>query len=788
LNPLQASFFGKVVGLLITRKGELVIDFLKSHDQFLERVLHHLGTSAIMDLLLRLVTSLEPMECRGACVAWIQEQHLVQQLVSMIDPAHTAERNCNAAQALCDLICITREQMTQLADSPQPDLLLTEIESQETVSLLLSHMFDSGEIVDSVITSGLQVIQTLLEYRRVGPEGNLEQMIQADMERFSQGIHNTIGAVVPRLTDFHRLLLEPPKQHYVPMPWTIGVLDRPLGNTRLQTVRLIATLLAANVSTVSDELARLGTMNVLLDLYFQYAWNNFLHRQVEICLSTIVLNDSPDSTLLTQLITEFKLLEKVVKGFSDNQKQQSTPGGHRQGYMGHLTRVANSLVNNTVNSRNAQKIDDLILSLPAEVQESWGQFKVGPLADINKKNNSELVGSAITSSRDIDEFGRIAFPQDGHKIGRTARLFGFNEDDLNGADDDNSLPFGEQRLSLSPSGNSADAAAMFDDTCSRRVFDQGDITDEDLWVEKEITFSPSALESAASPVTTASSSTATTAPNRATVGSSGVKGQMVVSSPDSDEDNDDDDRERRHRRDSSEDDDDSDEEDEEIPESRRRIRQQVEPLPTCGGSSDVKASAEEMDISSSDDWARFDDMMDVTPATNAQPLPWESGSAAAVAASAEKIFSDVDTSSSSANDSWANFASCNEDDANWADFTGFGCSGQQHNSFESVLPSSSTSTLDGVPSRSATYFVSSSSDIDSADHSHIVVSNSTEVYSSAVGSSESSTGFEPCFTSLDICSSTGPSDEMRSGDDGSTDHDDDSRLSSPAVSTENGPL
>ena len=70
------------------------------------------------------------------------------------------------------------------------------------------------------------------------------------------------------------------------------------------------------------------------------------------------------------------------------------------------------------------------------------------------------------------------------------------------------------------------------------------------------------------------------------------------------------------------------------------------------------------------DWARFDDMMDATPATNAQPLHWESGPTATVAPSAGKTFSDVDTSSSSANDSWANFSGYNEDDANWADFTG----------------------------------------------------------------------------------------------------------------------
>jgi len=39
-------------------------------------------------------------------------------------------------------------------------------------------------------------------------------MTEADMERFSEGINNTVQSVVPRLKDFHQLLLLPPKVVY----------------------------------------------------------------------------------------------------------------------------------------------------------------------------------------------------------------------------------------------------------------------------------------------------------------------------------------------------------------------------------------------------------------------------------------------------------------------------------------------------------------------------------------------------------------------------------------------
>jgi len=39
-------------------------------------------------------------------------------------------------------------------------------------------------------------------------------MTEADMERFSEGINNTVQSVVPRLKDFHQLFLLPPKVVY----------------------------------------------------------------------------------------------------------------------------------------------------------------------------------------------------------------------------------------------------------------------------------------------------------------------------------------------------------------------------------------------------------------------------------------------------------------------------------------------------------------------------------------------------------------------------------------------
>lgn len=77
------------------------------------------------------------------------------------------------------------------------------------------------------------------------------------------------------------------------MTTTIGVLDPPLGNTRVEVTKLLSVLVSNNNADINKELTALGTINVLLDLFFKYTWNNFLHTQVEQCLAFVLNTEIP---------------------------------------------------------------------------------------------------------------------------------------------------------------------------------------------------------------------------------------------------------------------------------------------------------------------------------------------------------------------------------------------------------------------------------------------------------------------------------------------------------------
>lgn len=431
LNPLLASFFSKVMGVLINRKTDQLVSFLRKKDDFVDLLLRHIGTSAIMDLLLRLLTCVERPQLRQEVFTWLNEEKIVQRLVEQIHPSKDDSQHSNASQSLCDIIRLSREQMIQGQDGPEPDQLLATLEKQETIEQLLSNMFE-GELSQSVLVSGIQVLLTLLEPRRPRSESvtmnNFFSSVDGQLELLAQGALDSaassmgaLHALRPRLARFHQLLLEPLQLEPLQMTW--GSLAPPLGNTRLHVIKLLASALSTNDAALTQELLALDVPNTMLDLFFQYVFNNFLHSQVEVCVSTMLSLGPPASSssetpgqnpVLKHLLQHCRLVERILMSWEENDRVQSG-GGPRKGYMGHLTRVANALVQNTEQGPNAEQLGQLLKELPGEQLEQWEVFVSGPLAETNKRNTVDLVNTHHLHSSSDDEDDRLKefnFPEE----------------------------------------------------------------------------------------------------------------------------------------------------------------------------------------------------------------------------------------------------------------------------------------------------------------------------------------------------------------------------------------
>ncbi|KAK1351419.1 hypothetical protein POM88_054349 [Heracleum sosnowskyi] len=117
-----------------------------------------------------------------------------------------------------------------------------------------------------------------------------------------------------------------------------------LGKHHLKNIEFISVLVSVSSEAAEKELIRLGAINRILELFFEYPYSNFLHHHVEqIILSCL---ESKTAPLIKHLLHDCNLVGKILEA-----KKNSTMTGDmnkpivpaegrsptRVGNIGHLT-------------------------------------------------------------------------------------------------------------------------------------------------------------------------------------------------------------------------------------------------------------------------------------------------------------------------------------------------------------------------------------------------------------------------------------------------------------------
>lgn len=411
LNPLVASFFSKSFAILISRKCEEIFSYLKLQDA-VNKLIVHIEISAIMELFLKFLTDEGTQNFRLEISKWMDDANLIENLIQCLHFSRTQEVHCNSSQLLAELIRIGRDTISRSVGGEDDPLLVT-LEKKETTDKLFSLMFENVEEAstsDSTLVNGINIIISLLEIKRPVIEGAEELITEADIERIAQGVEPTLDILSKRLQDFQKLLVTP--KNTVAMETTFGTLDPPLGRLRITIASLVATAVATNTKIINEALAKTEVVKTLLDLFCEYEWNNFLHSQVQRCISAILssectprscynksknnseeegggddLKNGPnedDNILLKHLFEECQIVQKCLTMWETNEATEKS-GKPRKGYMGHLTIIANDLIKANTNGPNEEAVTALFKDLEEEVRQRWLEF-VNKVEETNKKN------------------------------------------------------------------------------------------------------------------------------------------------------------------------------------------------------------------------------------------------------------------------------------------------------------------------------------------------------------------------------------------------------------------
>ncbi|KAF8395000.1 hypothetical protein HHK36_018939 [Tetracentron sinense] len=394
-SALLAGYFGKVVVCLMLRKTVPLMSYVQAHQDVFRQLVDLIGITSIMEVLVRLVSADDHMYPNFADVMqWLADSNLIEMIVDKLSPSGHPEVHANAAETLC---AITRNS---------PSALAAKLSSPSFVARILGHALEDSQSKSGLVHS-LSVCISLLDPKRsassplfhsirsqhlyeppipVNPVTvsamlpklafNAKLAKSIDSEFFLYQDQVSLGcSVVPSCneaiyfsvitvsngrngssllfeivgSDLLRLLDVSSDEKV--LPTTYGELRPPLGKHRLKIVEFIEVFLTTGSEVAEENLVSSGAIQRILDLFFEYPYNNSLHHHVESIIFSCL--ESKNNDIVDHLFRDCNLIGKILQTdahpiLSGDPNQRTLPAAGRQaprsGNLGHITRISNKLV------------------------------------------------------------------------------------------------------------------------------------------------------------------------------------------------------------------------------------------------------------------------------------------------------------------------------------------------------------------------------------------------------------------------------------------------------------
>lgn len=333
-SALLAGYFSKVVICLMVRKTVPLMNYVQAHQYVFQQLVDLIGITSIKEVLVRLVGGDDHMYPNYAEVMqWLADSNLLEMIVDKLNPSAPPEVHANAAETLCAI--------TRTAPSP----LASKLSSSSYVTRIFGHALEDSHSKSGLVHS-LSVCISLLDPKKSTPSSLFNSFRGQHMyESPVQVNQETVGAMLPKLGDLLMLLNVSLDDKILATSY--GQLKPPLGKHRLKIVEFIAVLLKTGNQTAEKELIASGTIQRVVDLFFEYPFNNALHHHVESIIYSCL--ESRNDTMMDHLFQDCSLITKIQQ--ADNYSTLNQPtlvasgrNPPRVGNLGHVTRIANKII------------------------------------------------------------------------------------------------------------------------------------------------------------------------------------------------------------------------------------------------------------------------------------------------------------------------------------------------------------------------------------------------------------------------------------------------------------
>jgi len=347
LLPSKSHYMAKILSSLFEKYPNEMIGFFQARETFIPAMLLNSFDPHLMELLYKFV------DC-DITHQWLYDADLITRLVALLHPEETFETQENAANVLVSILTIFQSWGHSILVS---DILNNEVITSSVISYIQSEPHNGN-----MIQLGIKVLVSMLN------------LISDDLV--------DVPAVVSILTEnigFFAAMMKEEKFCPGPMSTTTGSFVG-FGFVRMGILELLVSLLYTGFPIVVEGLVNENVFTIILELMFNYPWNNIAHHQIVQMFSGLFCGN--DDVMIKSVLQNCNLVERIA----DTHKSE-TPVG----YLGHLRELANELIKLTKHSSQ-------VASLLGE-SDAWIEFVSGPLQTFNQ---IEGTGSSSMGLSDDD--------------------------------------------------------------------------------------------------------------------------------------------------------------------------------------------------------------------------------------------------------------------------------------------------------------------------------------------------------------------------------------------------
>ncbi|XP_024963830.1 serine/threonine-protein phosphatase 6 regulatory subunit 3-like [Cynara cardunculus var. scolymus] len=336
-SALLAGYFSKVVVCLLLRKTVPLMNYIQAHQDIIKKLVDLIGITSIMEVLIRLIGADEHLYTSYVdSMQWLEETDVLEMIVDKFSSTDCPEVHGNAAESLC---AITRYA---------PPGLATKISSPSFITRLFRHALEDSR-PKSVLVHSLSVCISLLDPKRLTSGTYYIYNRQSTHGSVVTAKPETVEGMLESLGNLLKLLDVSSEENV--LFTTYGKLQPPLGKHRLKIIEFISVLMTVSSEAAEKELIRLGALRRIIELFFEYPYNNFIHHHIEQIIDSCL--ESKNASLIVHILEDCHLVRKILDAEKNcaleaDPKNPTIPAEGRTlpriGNVGHMTRIANKLV------------------------------------------------------------------------------------------------------------------------------------------------------------------------------------------------------------------------------------------------------------------------------------------------------------------------------------------------------------------------------------------------------------------------------------------------------------